>query len=507
MSLQLRANSGDAAASAAQAIAIEGDFQKPRSSLKSRTIKGAYWTIGGFAGGQFVRLGSNVILAWLLVPEAFGLMLLVNMVMQGLQMFSDLGIGPSIIQNARGDDQAFLNTAWTIQIARGIGLWVCAIVLAWPLAWFFGRNDAAAWQLVQLIPVAGFMAVLGGLFSTRLYTLNRKLAMGRFTLISMGSQITGAVVMIGWAFVQPSVWALVAGGLAAMACKLVLSHTVIPGQRLRLQFDRASAAALFGFGKWIFLSTAIAFLALQADRMLLGSFVPLEVLGVYGFGLMVATMPREIMVHLTGMVLFPALSQHGRTNRDTLPEKIHLARSAILPAASAVVLGAALLAPAFFQLLYPQEFHDAGWIAQLLCLSVWFNVLAATSDRALLAIGNSRALAFGNAANLIVTIPAALLGLMYFGLPGFILGYALGALANLLVIQVSIHFAGASVYWQDLKYTAILLGAMAIGVGLPRLLYAGSEPQITAQILSAVGVLAVVGLWAACCAWPVFRKN
>lgn len=502
--LQTRAESIEAASAA---ITAEAEAVPPRASLKALAIRGAYWTVGGFAGSQIIRLGSNIVLAWLLVPEAFGLMLLVNMVMQGLQMFSDIGIGPSIIQNDRGNDQSFLNTAWTIQIVRGIVLWLCAIGLAWPMAWLFARNDPLAWQLLYLIPVTGFMAVLGGFFSTRLYTLNRQLAMGRFTLIQAGSQIAGVAVMIGWALIHPSVWALVAGGVAAFASKLVLSHTAIPGQRLSIQWDRRSAHSLFAFGKWILLSTAIAFLALQADRILLGSFVPLHVLGVYGFGLMVATLPREVLVHLTGMVLFPALSEHGRNNRETLPEKIYMARSALLPAATAILLAVVVLSPVLFTVFYPQQFHDAAWMAQLLCVGVWFTVLASTSDRALLAIGNARALAIGNIVNLAVTVPAALGGLALFGVPGFIGGYALGAVGNLLVIQVAMRFAGVSVFRQDLQYTAMAFGLMSVGAGAPHLVNGNAGFSWITHLLVAAVLLPTVGLWAAYRAWPVLRRS
>src|SRR5204863_421086 len=80
------------------------------------------WSATEYLAGFILRLGSNLILARLLVPEMFGLMALVNTFMMGLQMFSDVGIGPSIIQNRRGDDPAFLNTAWTIQVMRGMAL-------------------------------------------------------------------------------------------------------------------------------------------------------------------------------------------------------------------------------------------------------------------------------------------------------------------------------------------------------------------------------------------------
>ena len=89
-----------------------------KRSLKSLALKGSVWTLGGYGIAQLLRLVSNVVLAKLLFPEAFGLMVLVTIFMQGIAMFSDIGIIPSIIQNKRGDDPRFLNTAWTIQVIR-----------------------------------------------------------------------------------------------------------------------------------------------------------------------------------------------------------------------------------------------------------------------------------------------------------------------------------------------------------------------------------------------------
>src|SRR4051812_36532958 len=82
---------------------------KPAASLKMRALRGSLWTILGYGGSQVLRLAGNVILTRLLFPEAFGQMVLVNVFLQGLHMFSDVGIGPSLIQSKRGDDPDFLN--------------------------------------------------------------------------------------------------------------------------------------------------------------------------------------------------------------------------------------------------------------------------------------------------------------------------------------------------------------------------------------------------------------
>ena len=85
---------------AAAAIAAEeaGD-----ESHSGRAVRSGAYTLAGYVGLQGLKLGGNIILTRLLPREAFGLMAIVNTVLMGFGLFSDLGIGPSIVQNPRGD--------------------------------------------------------------------------------------------------------------------------------------------------------------------------------------------------------------------------------------------------------------------------------------------------------------------------------------------------------------------------------------------------------------------
>ena len=126
--------------------------------LFARAMRSSAWTIFGFGASQAVRLVSNLILTRLLFPEAFGMMALVTVAMVALGNFSDVGTAPAISYNRRGDDQDFLDTAWTLHVIRGFLLWLGTCALAWPLARFYGEP-----MLAQLLPVAGLSFLIGGL--------------------------------------------------------------------------------------------------------------------------------------------------------------------------------------------------------------------------------------------------------------------------------------------------------------------------------------------------------
>src|SRR5262245_57988175 len=139
-----------------------------RVPLKHRVLAAGAWSLAGYAVSQVVRFGSNLAMTRLLVPEMFGVMAIASIVMVGLAMFSDLGLRQSIVQSRRGGDPAFLNTAWTLQILRGVLLWAIALTIAAALyvadraGWVSAGSVYADPSLPGVIAALSFGAVIGG---------------------------------------------------------------------------------------------------------------------------------------------------------------------------------------------------------------------------------------------------------------------------------------------------------------------------------------------------------
>src|SRR5205807_1748080 len=99
--------------------------------LRERALRAGAWTVGAHGADTVIRLLSTLIMTRLLFPEAFGQIGAAMSLLTGLVLISDLGIRTVILQNPRGDQDHFLRSAWTLQIWRGLGLW---LILILPLA-------------------------------------------------------------------------------------------------------------------------------------------------------------------------------------------------------------------------------------------------------------------------------------------------------------------------------------------------------------------------------------
>jgi O-antigen/teichoic acid export membrane protein len=408
-------------------------------------------------------------------------MVLVNTLLLGLRMFSDIGIGASIVQNSKGGEPRFLDTAWTLQILRGLLLFVVALSLAVPMAGFYEQP-----ALVQLIPVAAATILLDGFGSTSLSSLKRELRVKQLTLLDVSCQATSLVVMIIWALVAPSVWVLVGGALAGSAVRLVAGHTVLSQRRNRFDWHRASAIAVMGFGSWVLLNTAIAYAADQADRFVLGKLVDMDVLGVYSIAVLVGGIPYLVLGQLGGMVVFPAFSRARHHGKD-LVEAYGRMRQPVLVGGAWLVGGLVACGPPAILLLWDPRWHGAAPMLLPIAVAQWLRVLYIPASNALFAMGRLRWVVSANALKLVGYAVFVPLGYQRLGLLGALYGFAAGELVGYLVYVAGLAYQGIRPFGKDLLATLAAGGVAALAVLLRDWMVGAGAPLVLAFL--AAGVL------------------
>lgn len=434
--------------------------------LFARAGRAAGLTAAGFVAAQVLRLAANLVLTRLLFPEAFGLMALVTVVLVGLAMLSDVGLGPAIAQHGRGDEADFLDTAWTLQVIRGVLLWLATLVLAWPVAALY-----AAPELALLLPVAGLSLFLNGFLPTRIETAVRHLRLGRVTAIDLAAQSAGIAAMIAAALATGSVWALVVGTLAGSLAKLLLALRFLPGRPNRLRWEREAVRALVRFGTWIFLSTALAFLISQGDRAILGTMLPLGPLGIYNIGYFLASVPSLLGTAVVGRVMIPLY-------RETPPQapaaprlRLRRMRAAMTAGLMMLVLALAFLGVPLVGLLYDPRYDAAGGVVVAIALIQLPQVIGLSYDQAALAAGDSRGFFALFAARAAVQLGAFVAGLILGGLPGALLGQGLAMVAThgLIIRLARRHRVWDAAHDGAFALVAVVGGAAAAWAGWPAL--------------------------------------
>lgn len=364
-----------------------------------RTVarRAARWMFADFAISQVVRFGSNVLFAWLLYKEAFGLMMLVNIVTQGLQMMSDIGLGPSVVQNKNGGDLRYLGVAFTLQWLRSMFLAALCLVITWPVAAHYAESDPLAWRLLELLPWASISLVVGGFMSPRALLAQRNLETGRMVFMNLVSQGVAVLTIATFAIIETDVSALVYGNIAGATARTALSYLVLRGPWIPPVWDPLIARELARFGGWIFVSTFATFFAQQIDRLMFAGRFDMGVTGEFhAAGSLVLLLPT-LLGSMQMAVAFPAYSRIRAAGGDVAPILRRL-KLPVLGALAAPMITLLAGGPEIVGFIYDERWAGAGWMVSVMAAGVWFSALECTYGAAMLAVGAPRWIAFASAA-------------------------------------------------------------------------------------------------------------
>lgn len=423
------------------------------TGISARIMRSSGFTILSFGAQQAIRFGSNLVLAHLLFPEAFGTMALVTVLLIGLTMLSDMGIQPAIQSSKRGDDPAFLNTAWTLNLIRAVTLFGIACALAWPMSVLY--DEPMLWQL---IPVAATSLLILALEPTRAETASRHMLLGRVTLLELSAQIISVAAMLLLAWATESIWALVAGNLVGATARAALAWVMLPGISNRPHIDRSCARELIGYGRWIFFSTVAGFLVLQSDKLILGHFLTMEQLGLYNIGFFLAGFPLLLGQQLVQRLMVPLY--RASPPRESRENFLRLRRLRFMLSG---FLFAAVLPLAFgglwvVELLYDPRYATSGAVTMIVCLALLPQMLGLTYDQVALASGDTRGFFVLNAVRAALLVTLLLFMVPQFGIPGGPLAMVSTAL---LTYPLQVRLARRHGAW-DFLHDAVMLSLAAL---------------------------------------------
>lgn len=409
------------------------------------------WIGIGFAVQKGLQLASNLILTRLLFPEAFGLMALATVFLVGLSMFSDIGLKPAVIRDPRGDEPEFLNTAWTIQVARGLLLCVIGAAIAYPVSLIYGQPI-----LFPLLVVLSTTAAILGFNSIGLATAERRLDFRIITIVQLSGQVVSIVLLTLLAYWWRSVWALAVANVISSIMTVAIGYALLPRHRHRFAIDRSSAQSLVHFGRWIMFSTLATYLGGEGLKAIQGGLLTPAEFGVLAIAYTIAGIPNDLAMKLAGSIGLPVLAETYRNAPHNAFSVLHALRLRTLAISLLLFAGVMLSAEPMIRLLYDPRYHAAGEYLVALTLANSIAAVGMGYTGAVLAIGEASSYFRLMIISTVLRIAGVTLGFEMHGIIGML--YGIGA-AN-LVATLFIWIVARKISLLDFKIDAIFLAAM-----------------------------------------------
>ena len=403
-------------------------------SLKSRAFKTAGWVFVGQGAQRGLSLLSSLIMTRLLAPEAFGLMAMVFTVHMLVNMISDIGIRQSIVRAKKGDDIAFLQVAWTVQVMRAALVALVVLAAAGGLMLLGPRLAApesvyADPLLPGLVAASALIVLFRGLESVGVHLASRRMKQRRVATLNISSQILNIALMVGFAQIEASAWAILWGTLIGSGVRMLRTHMIFSETPMKFRWDKETADELWRFGRWLVGASLFGFVLNNGDRFILGALLDKTAFGVYTIAALWIQMGLGVVNQISDQVVNAALAETVRKNPDRAPQVLKRLRRGVDAMCLAGFFGATLLGPPLLGALYSQEYAMAGAFMALLS----FRFLARRQNAlggVLLTMGRSDLMMYNIAVAAVALVAGALILDALLGLEYAVLAIALAPFAG-----------------------------------------------------------------------------
>ncbi len=348
----------------------------PAESINRRMAKGAGWSVTSRLIVRSLGFISTLILARLLVPEDFGLVVVATTCVGIIEIMGEFGLDTVLI--TRHDaSKSLYDTAWTLQVLRGIILFLLVFIGAEYLAALF--DDV---RLVAVLNWLALGAFVQGFANIGIVEFRKELLLHKELIFQVIQKLSSFFITLIFAYYWRNYWALLAGILTGHVIGLLLSYRMVT---YRPSFDLSEWKSIFHFSKWLVIINILNYVSNRSDSLIIGSAVGAKWVGLYGVANEVASLPTTELIYPIQRALFPGFSKIA-SDLDELRRTYLATFSIVVMLAAPLGIGIALVADPMVKVILGEKWLLAIPLLEILAISGAFRVMGASAGSVMYAL-------------------------------------------------------------------------------------------------------------------------
>ncbi len=368
------------------------------SEVNRRVAAGAGWLIALGLIDRLIGFFSILILARLLLPHDFGLVAYAMVVIGILDVFFQFSFKIVLITDQDATRESY-DTAWTLELIKGVVLTALLFLAARRIAVFFGEADV---ELV--IKWLAILPLLKGLQNIGIVDFQKSLQFHKEFYFNLSARIAGTVLAITLAVLLRNYWALVVGSLTRALCQVGLSYAM---SSYRPRIDLSKRDRVMGFSKWLLVQNILRGIVERLPTIIIGRFHPAAAVGFFQMANQLSHLASYDLAAPVRRAMLPGLAKvsgDATHMAEMLGASIGLIGLIGLP----MTVGMAVAAPLIIAALLGENWVAIAPIIQVLAITATTYILYCNSNVVLLAMNKPHVTAYISALEAMILVPLML---------------------------------------------------------------------------------------------------
>lgn len=341
----------------------------------------ALWRFAERCGAQGVKFIVELVLARILMPEDYGVIAIVTVIINILNVFIDSGLGSALIQKKDADDidfsSVFYFNVFVCFILYGI-LFISAPIIA---------NYYANNELMPIVRVLGVTLIISGIKNVQQAYVSKYMKFKKFFIATLIGTIGAAILGIAFALHGFGVWALVIQQIFNVAIDTVVLWFVVDW-RPKLVFSMLRLRKLLGYG-WKLLASALINAVTENIRTLvIGKVYTESSLAFYNQGHRIPSVVIGNISNSMDSVLLPSMSSEQEDKkrvRSMAKRAIQVSVFVIAP----ILMGVSSCATSIVKLFLTEKWLPCVFFLRIFCFTFMFYPIHTVNLSVLKSLGRS----------------------------------------------------------------------------------------------------------------------
>lgn len=316
------------------------------------------WLIGSNVIKQVLQFAFGIVLARLLVPADFGMIVTIQIFTGVIGLLASGGMGQALIR-ARTVEEHDFQVVFTLQTLICLTVFAGLFLIAPTFARWFGEP-----LYEDLLRVSAINFLIRPLLSIHTSWLNREMQFKDVSIQGFIAGVASGLSSIAMAAAGLGVWSLVLGGLVGSVASLIMVIRITP-LRARLRFDRVVARAHGSYGVKITLKDLAVYFMKETSNLIITKVGGPTMVGLFNKGYSLATLPLTAISGPVFQPVFRTMSAE-QDNPDKIKYLFFRMVSLLMLYTLPLYIGLAWLAEPFIVVVYGEHWHQAAPVLQIL---------------------------------------------------------------------------------------------------------------------------------------------
>lgn len=281
--------------------------------LNKKVVKATKWSAMTEIVARLVMPISNIVLARILAPEAFGIVATITMVITFAEVFTDAGFQKYLVQHEfvdETDKEQSTNVAFWSNLSMSLFFWIIIAVFRNEIARIVGNPGMGG-----VLVIASFSIPLAAFSSIQMALYKRELDFKTLFKVRIVGLCIPLFVTIPCAFLMKTFWALVIGIITRDVFNAVVL-TWFSKWKPRFYYSFLKLKEMLWFSSWSVAESISIWLTGYADVFLVGSVLNQYYLGLYKTSMTFVGSITGLITAATTPVLFSSLSRLQNNQSD-----------------------------------------------------------------------------------------------------------------------------------------------------------------------------------------------